>query len=945
MDPARYQRLKELFLIAHSKSREEQVDFLRESCDGDPDLHAKLEALLLTDEDDQEFLANPALGPGFAVRAPDSMRGVNDHSASLPSTIAGFRIIRELGRGGMGIVFLAEQSQPRRLVALKLLHSADPSLSAIQRFQAEAASLGRLQHPGIASVIEAGAARLDSGVRPYLAMEFIEGQQLDEYLAEHAPSMNERLQLSSSIADALSHAHERGVLHGDLRSANVLVDAEGRAKLIDFGLAGSVERDKPDSIDRAEYPHTEPGARLNRQADDVFKLGLLTWKILTGGPAPSSSVELGRANLSSGVRRLLDGALANRHGYETDAAQLSAKEVCSKLLEYSAQKRRRRTLAPLLGVGAIALLLFAFALSKVGAVEQLTQQVQESSQEEELTKRVTTYLMEVLLQAQEASDSTDREIPAAADLARANIEQAFADDPDFQVAALCTLAWLDRHAGRNSGAEDAAGRAVELARSTFGPDSHATRSAMFQHGLALLELGRDDEAQELFTITLESRMERGTEFADEVNFAQQTSPLLSAWSQFHSQSGLYREALYSGTGAHSSGVLADLFSLFKILPADRSSLRLLAYQSAQLLFGPAHPETLEAACLLAAEQIRAGQVEESRELLKSTHASAVEKYGPSSAIELLCAEQLAALTFHEKRYTSSIDYTEHVYHGRWSRLGERHPRTLASLANLAYLLELANRTEESRIAWERLNELVDEFPDEQMHRAYFAALEGECQWRQFQSGAGLLSFRDALSSLSNIGPSSESPMQEGWRRAARFGVALCLLDLDDPLQALKELDQIAAELEEDFAISQSLQAVHHKRGLALVELGRLAEAVEVFRSVHDARQALLPRGDLRTVLLRNLLAKSLTELESFEEAEQAYRLSLSEIDVIQRHEPSLAARVWMKFSKFLLDRKRYDEAEDQARLAVNLVESIRPGSEKNRPYLQTLADVIAQRDR
>src|SRR5262245_30597771 len=151
--------------------------------------------------------------------------------------IGPFRILAVLGRGGMGVVYEAEQETPHRRVAVKVLRPGTLSRSLTARFRYEAELLGRLQHPGIAQVFAAGADESEGFSRPWIAMELVRGVPLDEHARVHALAIPERLELLARVADAVHHAHQRGVIHRDLKCANVLVDVAGDPKVLDFGVA------------------------------------------------------------------------------------------------------------------------------------------------------------------------------------------------------------------------------------------------------------------------------------------------------------------------------------------------------------------------------------------------------------------------------------------------------------------------------------------------------------------------------------------------------------------------------------------------------------------------------------------------------------------------------------------------------------------------------------
>src|SRR5262249_20129852 len=151
-----------------------------------------------------------------------------------PSRIGQYRILARLGAGGMGVVYQAEQEHPRRIVALKVMRPGWTSPELLQRFERESEALGRLQHPGIARIYEAGSADSGFGPQPYFAMEFIHGQSLRAYVEEQPLDTRGRLEIMVKICEAVHHAHQRGIVHRDLKPGNILVDETGQPKILDF---------------------------------------------------------------------------------------------------------------------------------------------------------------------------------------------------------------------------------------------------------------------------------------------------------------------------------------------------------------------------------------------------------------------------------------------------------------------------------------------------------------------------------------------------------------------------------------------------------------------------------------------------------------------------------------------------------------------------------------
>jgi eukaryotic-like serine/threonine-protein kinase len=201
-----------------------------------------------------------------------------------------FEILRELGRGGMGAVYLARQISPRRLVALKRIGGA-ASTALVDRFRSEADALARLQHANIAAVF---GFEYDDAGEPFLVMEYVDGYPLEEYSARL--QLEDKLRLIATIGDAIDHAHSRGVVHRDLKPSNVMVTHDGQPKVLDFGIARLASDDQPALtqdgalLGTPAYMSPEQAAGVPASAaSDVYALGVIGYELLAGRPPISVS--------------------------------------------------------------------------------------------------------------------------------------------------------------------------------------------------------------------------------------------------------------------------------------------------------------------------------------------------------------------------------------------------------------------------------------------------------------------------------------------------------------------------------------------------------------------------------------------------------------------------------------------------------------------------------
>lgn len=289
MEIERWQQIKNLFFAASEVDMSEREEFLKRACEGDTELFQEVQSLLVAHEEPGSFVGDSAFGLGMQV--------LKDEQTRLQrSTLGHYKIIKPIGSGGMGEVFLAEDTQLGRRVAIKLLPQSvfeDPG--RIYRFQQEARAASSISHPNIAHIYEIG---VDAGYH-FTSMEFIDGITLRQLMNQRRLELQEAVNIALQVGSALVAAHTSGIIHRDIKPENIMIHREGHIKVLDFGLAKLTDRmsDHWNATSIIDAVETQPGMVMGSPAymspeqarglevdarTDIWSLGIVLYEMVTG---------------------------------------------------------------------------------------------------------------------------------------------------------------------------------------------------------------------------------------------------------------------------------------------------------------------------------------------------------------------------------------------------------------------------------------------------------------------------------------------------------------------------------------------------------------------------------------------------------------------------------------------------------------------------------------
>jgi len=713
MTPERWHKVKAVLAEALELEGEARARLLARAGAEDPALRREVEDLLGAEE--VAALVTSAVATEVFARS--------EPTSDLGRTVGPYLLEAEVGRGGMGTVYLARRvdGQYDAKVAVKLARGDVDAAQAAARFRLERQYLARLEHPFIARLLDGGVT---ADGRLYLAMEYVDGESIEVYCASHRLGLEERLRLFRKVCAAVEYAHQHLIVHRDLKCRNVLVAADGTAKLLDFGIAKLLdpltEAGVAMTVDAGRFltpgyasPEQRAGAPITT-ASDVYSLGVMLHEVLAGGlprfeEAPEGAAGDGREPIPVSRAAALAGGLPGTRFVEARRLRGDVDRIVAKALRRDPEERypsaaaldedlRRyldgepiRARAPtflyrarkFLRRNALAAgMTAALTLSLVSASLLYAYQARTTAQARSLAARRGEFLEKVLTSADPIAGRRDVTVAELLDGAAAQLTLDRGEEPLVKASMLGLLAETNNNLGRYPQAIEASDGAIALLRAhRGGPEPLA--DALMTRGDALRRSGRFDEGEVSLreALALLERVHPGQKRAQAYDLL---GIALKQAGREQEAAEAYRSAirLYGLLGERDRAKSAYPLSNLAVLRgeqghyAEASALSAEALAVARKALPPDHPDVLAFESAYAGSLMGLHAVKEAEPLLRHVADARARVFGPEHKETLLSVTGLADCLEEEHRYAEAATLSRRAAEGLQRTVGFDDPTTL-----------------------------------------------------------------------------------------------------------------------------------------------------------------------------------------------------------------------------------------------------------------------------
>ncbi|MBO6514645.1 MAG: serine/threonine protein kinase [Phycisphaerales bacterium] len=883
---------------------------------------------------------HPSSPNTLETQASNALSSSPDHPGAIPTTIGHYQIESVIGQGGMGAVYKAQQSSPRRTVALKVIKAGLASRTLLLRFEIEAQILGKLDHPGIATIYEAGTFDQGQGQQPYFAMEFVKGQELLDYANAHNLGTRDRLTLLAKIAEAVQHAHQKGIIHRDLKPSNILVNTQGQIKVLDFGVARATDADIQTAtmqtdigqlIGTIPYMSPEQASGNPDELDtrsDVYALGVIAYELLTGQmpydlkqkmiheavrviredePKALSAINKSfRGDVEIIVSKALIKEKDRRYQSASDLRSDIDRYLNNEPIEarppstwYQLSKFSKRNKALVAGILAVIVVSITGALISLNFAKGEAQQKQlalDAAEQARIAKETAE-----TAQAEEAKRAD--ELQRVADFQSSQLSSINAElmgsqlreiiiesSTDSSKAKLAdTLSKINfTNIGLGSMQSHVFEPAINAIETQFQDQPLVQAQLLQSVSTTLTKIGLIDLAEMPQRSALDIRREQlGNQHKETLKSVMQLGFLLTTQGKLDEAEALYQEALQtyrSIYGDENPDTLTGMASMGRLYYEQNKfdqaeELLVEALNAQRRILGDRHELTINTISLLGLVHQSNGDLDQAELLLREAYETNLQDLGEDHRNTITAINNLGLVLYLQGKLDEANIYYRRALDGHRRVYGDLHPSTLQSISNMGDVLYVQQNIAEAELFYQ----------------------EAELGRRRVLG----VYHPDTLISILNMG-------------VIRY--------------AQGKLDEAEPYYREGLEIGRAIQGDDHPATLTAINnfaflleaQGKLVEAENYYREALERQKRVLGERHPHTTESIENIAIILDMQGRWEDAEPFHLLAIENAHRLDPSENMQLGSTYVRFGTNLIAQERYQEANQAILESLRIRKTILP---------------------